>query len=102
MISIQRKVNVAGISGADIANGPYCLVRHPGDVSNLVCLAGIGLALSSLVGLGLALFVVPLIVRRLEREEEMLAAEFGQEHERYRQRVQWRLIPYIFRKMWNG
>ncbi|MCL7453622.1 MAG: isoprenylcysteine carboxylmethyltransferase family protein [Anaerolineae bacterium] len=76
--------------------GPYRLVRHPGYLSNLLCLAGIGLGLSSLVGLGLTLFVVPLIVRRIKQEEEMLAAEFGQEYERYRQQVQWRLIPYVF------
>jgi protein-S-isoprenylcysteine O-methyltransferase Ste14 len=76
--------------------GPYGLVRHPGYLSNLLCLAGIGLALSSLVGLGLTLFVVPLIVRRIEGEEKMLVAEFGQEYERYRQQVQWRLIPYVF------
>ena len=54
------------------------------------------LALSSLVGLSLTLLVVPLVVRRTERAEEMLAAEFGQEYECYRQQVQWRLIPYVF------
>ncbi len=55
-----------------------------------------GLALSSLVGLGLTLFVVPLIVQRTFREEEMLADPFGQEYEHYRQQVRWRLIPHIF------
>jgi protein-S-isoprenylcysteine O-methyltransferase Ste14 len=79
-----------------VTSGPYRLVRHPGYLSNLLCLAGMGLALSSLVGLGLTLFVVPLFVRRIAREEEMLAAEFGQEYQRYRQQTRWRLIPYIF------
>jgi protein-S-isoprenylcysteine O-methyltransferase Ste14 len=79
-----------------VTNGPYRLVRHPGYLSNLFCLAGSGLALSSLVGLGLTLFVVPLILRRIEREEEMLVAELGQEYERYRQHTRWRLIPYVF------
>ncbi len=79
-----------------VTGGPYRLVRHPGYLSNLLCLAGIGLALSSLVGLGLTLFVVPLIVRRIEREEEMLAAEFGAEYERYRQQTRWRLLPLVF------
>jgi len=45
-----------------VTHGPYRLVRHPGYLSNLFCLAGIGFALSSLVGLGLTLFVVLLIV----------------------------------------
>jgi protein-S-isoprenylcysteine O-methyltransferase Ste14 len=79
-----------------VTNGPYRRVRHPGYLSNLLCLAGIGLALSSLVGLGLTLFVVPLIVRRIVREEEMLRAEFGQEYECYRQRTRWRLILHVF------
>jgi protein-S-isoprenylcysteine O-methyltransferase Ste14 len=79
-----------------VMGGPYRLLRHPGYLSNLLCLGGIGLALSSLAGLGLTLLVVPLIVRRIEREEEMLATELGQEYERYRRQVQWRLIPYVF------
>jgi protein-S-isoprenylcysteine O-methyltransferase Ste14 len=79
-----------------VTSGPYRLVRHPGYLSNLACLAGIGLALSSLAGLGLTLLVVPLIVRRIEGEEEMLAAEFGEEYERYRQRTRWRLLPPVF------
>ena len=76
--------------------GPYRLVRHPGYLSNLLCLAGIGLALSSLVGLGLTLFIVPLIVRRIAREEEMLAVELGQEYETYRQQTRWRLLPLVY------
>lgn len=79
-----------------VTSGPYRLVRHPGYLSNLLCPAGMGLALSSLVGLGLTLFVVPLIVRRIAGEEEMLSTELGQEYQHYRQQTRWRLIPYIF------
>ena len=79
-----------------VTRGAYRLVRHPGYLSNLLCLIGIGLSLSSLAGLGLALFVVPLIVRRIQSEEAMLAAAFGEEYERYRQQVPWRLIPCVF------
>lgn len=79
-----------------VTRGAYRLVRHPGYLSNLLCLIGIGLSLSSLAGLGLALFVVPLIVRRIQSEEAMLAAAFGEEYERYRQQVPWRLVPYVF------
>lgn len=79
-----------------VTSGPYRLVRHPGYLSNLLCLAGIGLSLSSLAGLGLTLFVVPLIVRRIGHEEQMLATEFGQQYQRYRQQTRWRLIPPFF------
>jgi len=79
-----------------VMGGPYRLVRHPGYLSNLLCLAGLGLAMSSLGGLGLTLFVVPLIVGRIEREEEMLVAELGQAYQRYRQDTRWRLVPYLY------
>ena len=79
-----------------VTSGPYRLVRHPGYLSNLLCLTGIGLALGSLVGMGLTVFVVPLIVQRIRREEEMLTAELGQEYQHYRQRTRWRLIPHVF------
>jgi len=79
-----------------IRRGPYRLVRHPGYLSNLICLTGMGLALSSVIALGLTLLVVPLIVRRIVSEEEMLAAEFSQDYERYRKETRWRLIPGVF------
>ena len=79
-----------------VTGGPYRWVRHPGYLSNIVCLAGMGLALSSLIGLGLALLVVPLIVQRIGSEEEMLAAEFGAEYERYRRQTRWRLLPLLY------
>jgi protein-S-isoprenylcysteine O-methyltransferase Ste14 len=44
----------------------------------------------------LTLFVVPLIGRRIESEEGVLAAEFGDEYKRYRQQTRWRLWPLVF------
>jgi protein-S-isoprenylcysteine O-methyltransferase Ste14 len=79
-----------------VTGRPYRWVRHPGYLSNLVCLAGIGLALSSIAGLALTVFVVPLIVRRITYEEEMLAAEFGEAYRVYRQQTRWRLVPLIY------
>jgi protein-S-isoprenylcysteine O-methyltransferase Ste14 len=35
-------------------------------------------------------------VQRIAREEQMLTAELGQDYERYRQQVPWRLIPRVF------
>jgi protein-S-isoprenylcysteine O-methyltransferase Ste14 len=79
-----------------VTGGPYRLVRHPGYLSNLLCLLGIGLSLSSLIGLGLALLTVPLVVLRIGREEEMLLNELGQAYQSYVERTRWRLIPYLY------
>jgi protein-S-isoprenylcysteine O-methyltransferase len=60
-----------------VTGGPYRWVRHPGYLSSLLCLAGMGLALSSIAGLALTAFVVPLVLWRIEGEEKMLVTEFG-------------------------
>ena len=79
-----------------VTSGPYRVVRHPGYLSQIMCMTGIGLALSSLVGLGLAVFVLPLFVYRMGEEETMLLAEFGEEYQAYVQRVRWRLFPLVY------
>jgi len=79
-----------------VTSGPYRWVRHPGYTSQIMCMTGIGLALSSLVGLGMTILVVPLILWRMQQEEEMLLAEFGGEYRAYRQQTKWRLIPLVF------
>jgi protein-S-isoprenylcysteine O-methyltransferase Ste14 len=79
-----------------VTSGPYRLVRHPGYLSNLLCMTGIGLALSSLVAIGATIFVVPLILRRIASEEAMLLAEFGAEYRAYQQRTTKRLVPGVY------
>lgn len=78
-----------------VTAGPYRWVRHPGYLSNLMCLAGMALALSSLLGLALTLATVPLVMRRLQKEEDMLAAELGEAYRAYQGRTS-RLIPGIY------
>ena len=79
-----------------VTNGPYRLIRHPGYLSHILCLTGIGLALSSLVAMGLTILVVPFILWRIQREEEMLLAEFGEEYRTYMRQTKWRLIPLVY------
>ncbi len=78
-----------------VTSGPYRLVRHPGYLSYIISMTGIGLALSSLVGLGLTILVVPFILWRIQHEEEMLVAEFGEEYQTYMQQTN-RLIPLVY------
>ena len=78
-----------------VTSGPYRWLRHPGYLSNLVCLAGISLALSSLIALATTVLVVPLVLRRIEREEEMLLAELGEVYRVYQSKTR-RLIPRLY------
>lgn len=78
-----------------VSSGPYRWIRHPGYLSNILCLAGIGLALSSLIGLAISLAVIPLILARSEKEEAMLVAEFGDAYRQYQSRTH-RFIPGVF------
>lgn len=75
--------------------GPYRYVRHPGYLGELLSMFGIGLSLSSVVGLALALLSLLLVLKRIKPEEEMLTAEFGDEYRKYMDRTK-RLIPFIY------
>ncbi len=78
-----------------VSSGPYRVIRHPGYLCNILCLAGIGLAMSSLLGLGVSLAVIPLILARIRQEESMLLAEFGDAYRQYQSRTR-RFIPGLF------
>ena len=78
-----------------ITDGPYRFVRHPGYLGHMLCMAGIGLALSSLIALGLTLLMLPLLLWRIRHEEQMLSAEFGEDYLSYKKKTK-RLIPFIY------
>ncbi len=79
-----------------ITSGPYRFIRHPGYLSYILSLSGIGLALSSLFALGSVILVVSFLLRRIKHEEQMLATEFGEEYRAYIEKTKWRLMPLIY------
>jgi protein-S-isoprenylcysteine O-methyltransferase Ste14 len=78
-----------------ITTGPYGFVRHPGYLGEIASVLGMSLALSSLIGLAMTILLVPVLIRRIGTEEEMLLARFGDEYREYVQRTK-RLIPGIY------
>ncbi len=78
-----------------VTTGPYRIVRHPGYLGEILSMFGIGLSLSSLVGLSLAFVSVVLVLFRIPPEEEMLLAKFGDEYRDYMKRS-YRLVPLIY------
>jgi protein-S-isoprenylcysteine O-methyltransferase Ste14 len=92
--SFTIRLNVA--SGQRLATtGPYAIVRHPAYLSYIMELLGLGLALSSLAGLSLAIVAGVVLAWRTRHEERMLVAEFGDEYRDYARRTR-RLLPFIY------
>ena len=75
--------------------GLYRLIRHPGYLSYIISIIGIGLSLSSLLTLIFVVFIVYFILWRIKGEEEMLLVEFGDEYKTYMNRTK-RLMPFIY------
>ncbi len=78
-----------------IDSGPYAVVRHPMYAGALVLVAGIPLALGSLVGLATLPAFVGVLAWRLIHEERFLAAEL-RGYDEYRRRTRWRLLPRVW------
>jgi protein-S-isoprenylcysteine O-methyltransferase Ste14 len=75
--------------------GLYRFIRHPSYTGAILTLFGWALTFRSGVGILLAGLMVLPLVRRMEAEERLLIAVFGEEYSRYRGRT-WRIIPLIY------
>ena len=78
-----------------IQDGIYRHLRHPFYFGSLLFSFGIPLILSSLIGFGIMLLVIPILLGRIRIEEGMLLEEFGEEYKAYMETTR-KLIPYIF------
>jgi protein-S-isoprenylcysteine O-methyltransferase Ste14 len=75
-----------------IDTGPYAVVRHPMYAGALVLVAGIPLALGSVLGLVTFPPFAAIIVWRLLGEESFLVTHLPG-YADYRRRIRWRLLP---------
>jgi len=92
--SFTVRLNVTSGQGL-VTTGPYALVRHPAYLSYILELLGLGFALSSLAGIGLAVVAGLVLAWRTRREERMLLSEFGDEYRAYMRRTR-RLLPLVY------
>ena len=74
--------------------GPYRLVRHPLYLGWIIA----AFATPHLTGDRLAFAVLTslYLVVAIPWEEEALVRSYGGEYTRYRRRVRWRVIPFIY------
>ncbi|NNC74295.1 MAG: isoprenylcysteine carboxylmethyltransferase family protein [Acidimicrobiia bacterium] len=74
--------------------GVYRFARHPIYGGVILLFVGGMLLVDSLIGLGLAVALVPFFWAKAEHEEGLLAHRHP-EYESYRSGVRWRLIPFL-------
>jgi protein-S-isoprenylcysteine O-methyltransferase Ste14 len=78
-----------------VDTGPYAIARHPIYTGAIVGLVGSALVVGTVaacVGVPLACLA---LVWKLGREEQLMAATFGEAHAAYRARVK-RLVPFVW------
>ena len=78
-----------------IDTGLYGLVRHPMYSATLLLFLSMPLVLNSVWSFALMLLYIPIIVKRIRNEEVVLEQEL-KGYTEYKQRVRYRLIPYIW------
>jgi protein-S-isoprenylcysteine O-methyltransferase Ste14 len=89
-----RTVEVA-VGQQVVQTGPYAVIRHPLYLAVLVLYLGTPLALGSYWSVLPVLVVIPLLVMRIVNEEQVLSKTLPG-YEAYRERVRFRLIPYLW------
>jgi len=77
-----------------VTKGPFRLVRNPFYLGLLLICAG-GSLERSWIGLGLTVLLRLLWAAKVRTEERYLAARFP-EYADYRQRVRYRLVPFVY------
>jgi protein-S-isoprenylcysteine O-methyltransferase Ste14 len=78
-----------------VSSGPYSTVCHPMYIGVLIMMFGIPLALGSWWGMATVVPMTLVIVRRVRDEEELLIRELAGYRE-YRDRVRYRLVPFVW------
>jgi protein-S-isoprenylcysteine O-methyltransferase Ste14 len=78
-----------------VTSGIYRFIRNPSYLGMIVTTLGWGLAFRSGIGVVLTMLLIPPLIARMDAEEALLKAWFGDEYEAYRARTA-RLIPWLY------
>lgn len=90
VIRVQKERNQQVVS-----TGVYAIVRHPMYVGSILMFIGIPILLGSIYGIILSLLMCLLLIPRIIGEEKMLEEEL-EGYKEYKQKVKYRLIPFIW------
>ncbi|MCR4708921.1 MAG: isoprenylcysteine carboxylmethyltransferase family protein [Clostridiales bacterium] len=78
-----------------VDTGLYGIVRHPMYTATVLLFLSMPLVLNSLISFIIMLAYIPIIVKRIRNEEEVLETEL-KGYKEYKQKVKYRLIPFIW------
>ena len=78
-----------------VDTGLYGIVRHPMYTATVLLFLSMPLVLNSLLSFIIMLAYIPIIVKRIKNEEEVLETEL-KGYKEYKQKVTYRLIPFIW------
>ena len=78
-----------------VDTGLYGIVRHPMYMATIFLFLSIPFILNSLYSFFVMLLYIPIIIKRLLNEEEVLKKELPG-YEEYMQKVKFRIIPFIY------
>lgn len=78
-----------------VDSGLYGIVRHPMYFATLFLFLSMPLVLNSLPSFLVMLSYIPIIVKRIRNEEEVLEKELSG-YKEYKRKVRYRLIPFIY------
>jgi len=78
-----------------IDTGLYGIVRHPMYMATVFLFLAMPLVLGSLVSFAIMLLYLPIIVKRIRNEEEVLSVGLPGYRE-YMEKVRYRLIPFVW------
>ncbi len=78
-----------------IDSGVYGIVRHPMYMATVILFLAMPLVLGSVISFIVMLSYLPIIVKRIRNEEKVLT-EGLQGYKEYKEKVRYRLIPFIW------
>ncbi len=78
-----------------VDTGLYGIIRHPMYTATIFLFLSMPLILNSPISFAVMLLYIPLIVKRIRNEEEVLKTEL-EGYQQYKQKIRYRLIPGIW------
>lgn len=80
-----------------VTSGPFAHVRHPSYLGLLISYLGIAILFKSTIGtIALVVLVIPAMVWRIMKEEQLLAGRLGETWKKYQAQTPARLIPKVW------